>query len=224
MNKHPILWKFWLIWVIVSATSEFIGVSCGLLAVATIAFISTPGLGKMVSSEGLLISSLLGGIITGAIIGIFQVLVLRKYFSHIKYWITGSIAYSAVAMSIIWQMKPWEGASNVIWLKSLSIGVIVGAIVGFVQWQALSPHFTQASRRKPVLWFLISPISMMCSFPLLFFGDADFVFNLFSPFFILEPRIFIYLGGFILHAAITGLCLVWLLQQRSAIAPRPNLG
>lgn len=224
MKKHPILWKFWLIWVIVSATSGFMGVSCGSVVRVVIAFISAPGLVKTVSTEGLLISSFLGGMITGAIVGILQALVLRKYFFHIRHWIIGSIAYSAIAMLIIWQMQPWEGGANVIWLKSLSLGAIVGTIAGFVQWLALRYHFTQASQRKTVIWLLISPLSMMCSFPLLFFGDADFVFNLSSPFFILEPRIFMYLGGFILYSAITGLGLVWLLKQRSAIAPRRKLG
>jgi hypothetical protein len=224
MKKHPILWRFWLIWVIVSATSGFIGVSCGLLVCVFIAFISTPGLGKTASPESLLISSFLGGMLTGAIVGTVQAVVLRKYFAQIRYWITGSIAYSAIAMSIIWHMQPWEGGSNVIWLKSLSIGAIVGAMAGFVQWQALYHHFTPASRRKTIIWLLISPFSMMCSFPLLFFGDAAFVFDLFSPFLIPEPRIFMYLGGFILYAAITGLGLVWLLKQSSPIAPRRKLG
>jgi hypothetical protein len=222
MKKRPSLWQFWFLWVLVTTASGFVGVSSGVLVYAVVAFLSYSSLGAPPSLEGILIGSGLGGLITGAILGISQALVLRKYFYRIRDWIVASMTYGAISLMLtVWQMnaawsKGWINTGE-IWSKSLLLGAVAGAIAGFLQWLVLRSQLPQASRQKTAIWLLISPLSMMCSFPLLLFGDGSFAFNLFSPFFKLELGHLMYLGGFMLYAAMTGFGLVWLLRQRREI-------
>ncbi|AFZ22490.1 hypothetical protein Cylst_0113 [Cylindrospermum stagnale PCC 7417] len=219
MKYHAKTGKFLWLWIPVTTASSLVGIVSGFVGGFIIALCGTaiPRHFLEPGQEGILVGSLLGGALIGTIIGISQGLVLRKYFPRIRYWIIASIFYSTISFQLIVQSRHfWLRNDKFITVQetfwqSIISGLVVGTIAGIVQWFALIAQFPEDSRWKTVsfVWVLVSPLSMIMSFPFLDFGDFYTIFN--GGF---DEKTILFVGGLAIYSTLTGLALLWLIKQR----------
>ena len=121
-------WRFWLLWFI-AFTGFPIG---GLLVKLLIGPINT------------LASAALGGIISGAILGLVQWLVLRGQFPLSIFWVMASSIGMAVGLTLSTALLGSDTGGSVLLWRALITGLCIGIIQALVLRSSLSVPNVQA--------------------------------------------------------------------------------
>ncbi len=149
--------------------------------------------------------------ITGILLGVFQWLVLRSQIERSHWWILSTSIGLAVGVAVIIGAIHWVSDRQLPETgKSLLVGTIFGIMLGIAQWLVLRQHL-----RHSILWILGSMVG--CALGLMWGLDAlarstatvDSEFGVAAIFAGLLFRLML------TYSAITGILLLWLLQDRS---------
>jgi hypothetical protein len=149
--------------------------------------------------------------ITGILLGAFQWLVLRSQIERSHWWILSTSIGLAVGVAVIIGAIHWVSDRQLPETgKSLLVGTIFGIMLGIAQWLVLRQHL-----RHSILWILGSMVG--CALGLMWGLDAlarstatvDSEFGVAAIFAGLLFRLML------TYSAITGILLIWLLQDRS---------
>jgi hypothetical protein len=126
-------WPPRLIWGLLSAAGMLLGLACGIPAGLAVA----PWIGMM------LLLPVIGGV-AGSCLGLGQWAVLRRYWSGAGIWVPGTAAALAVGLQAATVIVEGLGMARRDPLQeSLALmltGLVIGALVGLVQWRSLSRH------------------------------------------------------------------------------------
>jgi len=164
IGQEPLGWRFWALWLL--ATTLGFAISCivALAGAALTGFALALG-GFAGVSGGFTLALALGGIAIGAMIGILQWLVIRRYLGSSGWWILASAAGSSAAFALGLAIV---GASNGAWvLGGIVGGALGGAAVGALQWLLLRKQVDGSQ-----VWFWIVASAVAWALNLLFMAVA----------------------------------------------------
>jgi hypothetical protein len=186
-------WTIWSLWVILTALGDTIG----LLVGGSLAYLFFP-------ADNIQFALVLG-LIGGLILGVAQWLLLRQIFLDVGWWILATgIAWAigdplgTIIVTIGKQMMPS--------LLAACIGsAVIGTILGFSQWLILRKKFISTS----TIWIAATILSLLI---------GTFIKRIPN----LHPALVILIAG-VVGAAITGLTLVWLMQNFQPTASNENV-
>ena len=201
VERKRIGWGFGLVWVFLSAVGWFMGFVMGLL----VGFAPIELIGR--TPLGVMLASCVHAIVLGAVVGIFQWVVLRERVPGAGSWVWASTAGLAVAGGVGGAVVMaganadlGEGGSLAAVVGYTLVGALGGAVTGMLQRPVLRGQVSRSG-----WWVLASTVGWGLGMAVtgagmsaLAVGDICGLMSLF--------------GGAVL-GAVTGGALVWLLRQ-----------
>ena len=206
VERKRIGWGFGLMWVFLSAVGWFMGFVMGLLVgFAPIELIGQTPLGVM-------LASCVHAIVLGAVVGIFQWVVLRERVPGAGRWVWASTAGLAVAGGVGGAVvmaganaELGEGGSLAAVVGYTLVGALGGAVTGMLQRPVLRGQVSRSG------WWVLAS-TMGWGLGMAVFGIGEYASGAFG---IMEPAgvLFGWLVSGVVLGAVTGGALVWLLRQ-----------
>jgi hypothetical protein len=157
--------------------------------------------GALFGGEGSVVALAFAFVVSGAVTGTAQWLVLRQHLSGADGWVLASTLGFAILGAV-------NEASAAVFAV---VFVVAGAVVGVTQWLVLRPHLCRAG-----LWVLASTAGFAM------FGVAPSVFEAVYRAAGFAVGASVVLVIVTMYGGITGAALVWLLQQPASEQPGPS--
>ncbi|MCU0569781.1 MAG: hypothetical protein MUF49_24805 [Oculatellaceae cyanobacterium Prado106] len=180
-ESKALKWNIWQQWVVANAWSEFIGLGgsalVGFILVA-IAPSATPVINLLIAVAMVIIATVL----EGGIVGLAQWQVLRQVLHHLtwKQWVSATTRGAFVAWSLgilpstLLSLQetndgaPPELSGSAMAGLAVLMGLVLGSLLGFFQWQSLRQHLPNATR-----WIPLNAIAWAAGMPVIFAGASS---------------------------------------------------
>ncbi len=193
VQRPPAVSRFWLWWL----AATIVGTGAGM----AIAFL---GLGALLSRLSQAAYGAVIGAVFGAAVGISQWLVLRRYLDRVGGW----VVLTLVGWVIFWELNILNllgEAPGVAFVQDFWHLAVFGGLVGVLQWLLLRRRV-----QKAAWWLLASMFGAALGAEVADGVNAALHSDTSIDFLI----------GSIVWAYITGVCMMWLLQE----SPAPKAG
>lgn len=205
-DRTQLGWRFWFIWM-------------GASIAATVAYMLTipliigiiNALAPMLQAENItpeqrwigVAITLLGSAALGAVIGLAQWLVLRRYLSRLGWWVLATM----IGYVLLLTLGPSIPVREPPWLAGSIMFLMAGAALGILQWLVLRGRVYHAG-----WWVAISIGGWVLAFAL---TGIAYLSGLY-----VEP--FDLVSAFLVPVGVAGAGIVWLLRQSAPVAQALN--
>jgi hypothetical protein len=203
VDRAHLHWRFWLIWMSANIGGVFLFIlSVPIFYAILVPFV--PGLqdGVLVPDQQWLVSAInqLSIAALGAVIGLAQWLILRRYLPRLGWWVLAT----AIGYTVPFMWGFFLPIQEPAWLAGASMFLMFGATLGILQWLLLRHRLIDSA-----WWIALSVGSWLLAYAM---TGVAYLSGLY-----IEP--FDMLAAFLVPIASAGAGMIWLLRRSASTVP-----